>query len=156
MTEGMKRKSHRWDVSNSRFAKFLLSVSLSCIIWQTSQTSWELWNCNVLVTFCSGTWILSERLMFDNFHRYCSNPNQVSFHDRAHLPLWIVESGTPENKQNKKSPPWTKCEGTSFFLSYTPVPPILYYWTVPLILDHSYLDGKLTNSKVSDTKVSGF
>jgi hypothetical protein len=34
--------------------------------------------------------------------------------------------------------------------------PITYYWTVPLILDHSYLVGKLTNSKIADTKVSGF
>jgi hypothetical protein len=27
---------------------------------------------------------------------------------------------------------------------------------VPLILDHSYLVGKLTSSKIADTKVSGF
>jgi hypothetical protein len=32
-------------------------------------------------------------------------------------------------------------------------PPITYYWTVPLILDHSYLVGKLTSSKTADTKV---
>jgi hypothetical protein len=25
------------------------------------------------------------------------------------------------------------------------IPPIIYYWTVPLILDHSYLFGKLTS-----------
>ncbi len=35
-------------------------------------------------------------------------------------------------------------------------PPITYYWTVPLILDHSYLVEKLTRSKIDDTKVSGF
>jgi hypothetical protein len=35
-------------------------------------------------------------------------------------------------------------------------PPIAYYWTVPLILDHSYLFGKLRNLKLADTKVSGF
>jgi hypothetical protein len=35
-------------------------------------------------------------------------------------------------------------------------PPITYYWTVPLILDHSYLVGKSTSSKIADTKVSGF
>jgi hypothetical protein len=34
--------------------------------------------------------------------------------------------------------------------------PITYYWTVPLILDHSYLVGELTSSKIADTKVSGF
>ncbi len=34
--------------------------------------------------------------------------------------------------------------------------PIAYYWTVLLILDHSYLVGKLTSSKSVDTKVSGF
>jgi hypothetical protein len=35
-------------------------------------------------------------------------------------------------------------------------PPITYYWTVPLILDHSYLLGKSTCLKIADTKVSGF
>jgi hypothetical protein len=35
-------------------------------------------------------------------------------------------------------------------------PSITYYWTLPLILDHSYLVGKLTSSKIADTKVSGF
>jgi hypothetical protein len=34
--------------------------------------------------------------------------------------------------------------------------PITYYWTVPLILDHSCLVGRLTSSKIADTKVSGF
>jgi hypothetical protein len=34
--------------------------------------------------------------------------------------------------------------------------PITYYWTVPQILDHSFLVGKLTSSKTADTKVSGF
>jgi hypothetical protein len=32
-------------------------------------------------------------------------------------------------------------------------PWITYYWTVPLILDHSYLVGKLTSLKIADTKV---
>jgi hypothetical protein len=31
-------------------------------------------------------------------------------------------------------------------------PTITYYWTVPLILDHSYLFGNLTNSKIDETK----
>jgi hypothetical protein len=35
-------------------------------------------------------------------------------------------------------------------------PPITYYWTVPLILDPSYLVGKLTSSKIAHTKGSGF
>jgi hypothetical protein len=39
---------------------------------------------------------------------------------------------------------------------YSDVPPIAYYFTVSLILDHSYLVGKLTSSKIADTKVSGF
>jgi hypothetical protein len=34
--------------------------------------------------------------------------------------------------------------------------PITYYWTVSLILDHSYLIEKLTSSKIADTKVSWF
>jgi hypothetical protein len=33
---------------------------------------------------------------------------------------------------------------------------ITYNWTVPLILNHLYLVGKLTSSKIADTKVSGF
>jgi hypothetical protein len=32
-------------------------------------------------------------------------------------------------------------------------PPITYYWTVSLILDRSYLVGKLTSSKIADRKV---
>jgi hypothetical protein len=39
------------------------------------------------------------------------------------------------------------------FLVY---PSITYQWTVPLILGHSYLVGKLTSSKIADTKLSGF
>jgi hypothetical protein len=35
-------------------------------------------------------------------------------------------------------------------------PPITFYWTVFLILDHSYLVEKLTSSKFADTKLSGF
>jgi hypothetical protein len=32
-------------------------------------------------------------------------------------------------------------------------PPITYYWTgLMLILDHSYLVGNLTNSKIAETK----
>jgi hypothetical protein len=34
-------------------------------------------------------------------------------------------------------------------------PPITYSWTVSLILDHTYLVGKLTRTKIADTKVSG-
>jgi hypothetical protein len=32
-------------------------------------------------------------------------------------------------------------------------PSITYYWTVPLILDHSYLVRYLKNSKIGETKV---
>ncbi len=32
------------------------------------------------------------------------------------------------------------------------VPHITYHWTVPLILDHSYLDGNLTSYKISEKK----
>jgi hypothetical protein len=35
-------------------------------------------------------------------------------------------------------------------------PPITYYWTVNLILDHSYHVRKSRSSKIADTKVSGF
>jgi hypothetical protein len=31
-------------------------------------------------------------------------------------------------------------------------PPITYYWTGLLILDHSYLVGNLINSKITETK----
>jgi hypothetical protein len=40
-------------------------------------------------------------------------------------------------------------------VSLVQYPMITYYWTVPLFLDHSYLVGKLTSSKIADTKVSG-
>jgi hypothetical protein len=32
------------------------------------------------------------------------------------------------------------------------LPPITYYWTGLLILDHSYLVENLTNSKIAETK----
>ncbi len=47
----------------------------------------------------------------------------------------------------------------SLYLSYVLskiVSPITYYWTVPLILEHSYLVGKSTSSNIIDTKVSVF
>ncbi len=31
-------------------------------------------------------------------------------------------------------------------------PPITYSWTVPLIFDHSYLVGNLTNANIVETK----
>ncbi len=45
---------------------------------------------------------------------------------------------------------------TTLYLSevrWYEVPPITDYWTVPLIVDHSYLVGKSTSSKIADTKV---
>ncbi len=48
------------------------------------------------------------------------------------------------------SGPLMECK---FLLIY---PPIAYYWTVPLILDHLYLVGKVTSSEIADTRVSGF
>jgi hypothetical protein len=35
--------------------------------------------------------------------------------------------------------------------SFPCYPLITYYWTLPLILDHSYLLGRLTSSKIADT-----
>jgi hypothetical protein len=52
--------------------------------------------------------------------------------------------------------PKFRCIGAAFQLLSNKYPPITYYWTVPLILDHSYLVGKVTSSKIVDTKVSGF
>jgi hypothetical protein len=40
----------------------------------------------------------------------------------------------------------------SNFPSSAYLPPITYYWTVPLILDHSYLVANLTNSKIAEAK----
>ncbi len=52
-----------------------------------------------------------------------------------------------------KNPTMKRNSGITIVILY---PPITYYWTVPLILVHSYLLGKLTSSKIADTKVSGF
>jgi hypothetical protein len=43
---------------------------------------------------------------------------------------------------------------SSFIIFESIYPRITYYWTVLLILDHSYLTGKLTSSKIA-VKVSG-
>ncbi len=47
----------------------------------------------------------------------------------------------------------TSTYSKEFMVKY---PPITYYWTVPLILYHSYLVERLTSSKIAHTKVSGF
>jgi hypothetical protein len=39
-----------------------------------------------------------------------------------------------------------------FVIPLRSIPPITYYWTGLLILDHSYLVGNLTNSKIAETK----
>jgi hypothetical protein len=49
--------------------------------------------------------------------------------------------------------PW---KFSCLWYSFDYYPQITYYWTVSLILDQSYLVGKLTRSKIADTKVSGF
>jgi hypothetical protein len=38
---------------------------------------------------------------------------------------------------------------------YKCYPTITYYWTVPLILDRSYLVGNLENSNIAETKALG-
>ncbi len=43
---------------------------------------------------------------------------------------------------------------TLFELFVVSTPPITYYWTMPLILDHSYFVGKSTSSKIADIIVS--
>ncbi len=42
-----------------------------------------------------------------------------------------------------------------FMITLVMYPPITYYGTVPLILDHSYIVGNSTISKIANTKVSG-
>jgi hypothetical protein len=46
--------------------------------------------------------------------------------------------------------PWIACLNDSFYGSKD-YPPITYYWTVSLILNHSYIVGKLTSLKIADT-----
>jgi hypothetical protein len=63
--------------------------------------------------------------------------------------------------KNMKLPKAKKREATLLLCfvqmaSVPDYPPITYYWTVLLILSHSYLVGKSTSSKIADTKVSGF
>jgi hypothetical protein len=40
----------------------------------------------------------------------------------------------------------------TLYLQSTVVPTVTYYWTGLLILDHSYLVGNLTNSKIAETE----
>ncbi len=52
-----------------------------------------------------------------------------------------------------------RCDGAKHFCRVVATSwyhPITYYWTVPQFLDHTYLVGRLTSSKIADTKVSGF
>ncbi len=51
--------------------------------------------------------------------------------------------------------PWdAEIVKTKFFLFF--LPPNTYYWTVPLILDHSYLVGKLTSRNLLIQKCQDF
>jgi hypothetical protein len=59
-------------------------------------------------------------------------------------------------KENQKIELFDVSKQSSNFNLLRRYPPITYHWTVPLILDHSYLVGISTSSKIADTKVSGF
>jgi hypothetical protein len=52
------------------------------------------------------------------------------------------------------------CSSTIFvithYIYFKHLPPVTYYWTVPLILDHSHLVGKLTSSNLLIQKCQDF
>jgi hypothetical protein len=57
----------------------------------------------------------------------------------------VQHSETVQEEEVKGS----KLRGITLQVKY---PPITYYWTGLLIVDHSYLVGNLTNSKIAETK----
>jgi hypothetical protein len=61
-------------------------------------------------------------------------------------------------RKEKEGKKWKKLWEYEFddIKKHFKLPPITYYWTVPLILDHSYRVGKLTISKIADAIVSRF
>ncbi len=56
-------------------------------------------------------------------------------------PRRILHSALPRRPHNQRRSK-AQCFYCISILQYYPPPPITYYWTVPLILDHSYLVGK--------------
>jgi hypothetical protein len=84
-------------------------------------------------------------------HLFSSQP--ASFDDSF---LYITSVLLIERIFNEHSIPCLFSTFFGFYESTLPqYPTITYYWTVPLILDHSYLVGKLRSSKIAGTKVSG-
>ncbi len=81
--------------------------------------------------------------------------------EHSHAEDWKNKRGRKGTNKERKERERTIENGggrfnTNVLAAKLPPPPITYSWTVPLILDHSYLVGKATSSKVADTKVSGF
>jgi hypothetical protein len=56
---------------------------------------------------------------------------------------------TQKKKMKKKTGSGLSQSGRAVIINY---PPITYYWTGILILDHSYVVGNLINSKIAETK----
>ncbi len=81
----------------------------------------------------------TEDCIMDRTARPCAwtwfHPNSVTEQIRRHRVQMCCKIGREQGK--------------TAHISY---PPITYYWTVPLILDHSYLVGNLTNSIIAETK----
>jgi hypothetical protein len=115
---------------------------------------------------------LAQRLISATFSKELSRNVASSAHHR-HLRYllapysWTVpKSWTAWDLVGKKKvcqkrsfkTPYRNVTFNNFFFSRFPIdyPLITYYWTVPLILDHSYLFGKSTSLKIGDKKVSGF
>jgi hypothetical protein len=70
-------------------------------------------------------------------------------HGRSSKPLrWYADSSKIWLRFGR-----TFKEEAMLFLIYVNVPQITYSWTVPRILDHSYLVLKSTRSKIADTSV---
>jgi tagatose-1,6-bisphosphate aldolase non-catalytic subunit AgaZ/GatZ len=58
-----------------------------------------------------------------------------------------------DDDNKKKTYTSTMKPSSEFNFTFSWYPRITYYWTGFLILDHSYLVGNLTNSKIAETKV---
>ncbi len=80
----------------------------------------------------------------------------------ANQASWVgynYAGGTYSSKASRNSflfPSWQIPPSTQALHDNLVPPPITYYWTVTIILDHSYFIEILTSSKIAYSKVSGF
>jgi hypothetical protein len=142
----------------------VIVFKLNWMQWSEQGDHWDIYNSKL--TYCDVTIACSDGCLL----AHSSILSLDSFFVKVRLLEEILR--VPNYRQSLKL--WTSCKLWAFYrrafyqcpllthhlsfclhimvIVYVHYPTITYYWTVSLILDHSYLVGNLTNSKIAETK----